>query len=349
MPLFQLTKGFAGPYPWEKQYFENSTVPNDETVSIDDALSWVLYPKHRWVYNKMLICETQGLAHGPHSTTPDRYPVFSKPIYNMNGMGTGSRVIANEKEYVKAIEPGYFWMPLFEGRHVSTDVALEKGTPRWWQHSTAVPGEQGTFDYFMVHREGDAELEEYLTGWITQHLQGFSGVINVETIGRRIIECHLRMTSQWVDLNGEGWLDAVANLHVHGVWRFENSPKRDGFSVALFGEHGKRWSIDREAAQALLPAEDVTSIQVTFDDSVAPDDHYMPEGGFRLAVINCWDLEAGKRMRETLRSMFVAEDPAATKKSSSLANGNGHIAKVQSEVVMSNGVHLQIGGMVDRS
>jgi hypothetical protein len=32
----------------------------------------------------------------------------------------------------------------------------------------------------------------------------------------------------------------------------------------------------------------------------------MPEGGFRLAILNCWDVEAGKRMRETLRGMFVA-------------------------------------------
>jgi hypothetical protein len=38
----------------------------------------------------------QGLAHGPHGTIPDQYPVFSKPIYNMNGMGTGSRLVADE-------------------------------------------------------------------------------------------------------------------------------------------------------------------------------------------------------------------------------------------------------------
>lgn len=49
----------------------------------------------------------------------------------------------------------------------------------------------------------------------------------------------------------------------------------------------------------------VSSIQLTFDESIAPEGHHMPEGGFRLAIINCWNLEAGSRMRETLRAMFV--------------------------------------------
>ena len=102
-----------------------------------------------------------------------------------------------------------------QGRHVSTDVALENGAPRWWQHSTAAPGEEGTFDYFVVHRQGDAELEEHLWSWITRHLVGFLGVINVETTGGRIdVECHLRMTSQWIDLNGEGWLEAVMDVFI---------------------------------------------------------------------------------------------------------------------------------------
>lgn len=305
MELVELTPGFAGIFRWQEQYFEDHEVPDDVVVSLDDSLSWVLYPHHRWVYNKMLICETQGLAHGPHGTIPDQYPVFSKPIYNMNGMGTGSRLVANEQDYLNGIEPGHFWMPLFKGRHVSTDVALEKGKPRWWQHATGVPREQGTFDYWTVHADADLPLQQYLSNWIGDHLKGYSGIINVETIGGRIIECHLRMTSQWPDLNGAGWLDVVANLYAKGVWSFDNVPKRDGFSVVLFVQKGKQWSVDRKAVQRLLPANGVSSIQLTFDESIAPEGHHMPEGGFRLAIINCWDLEAGSRMRETLRAMFV--------------------------------------------
>jgi hypothetical protein len=30
----------------------------------------------------------------------------------------------------------------------------------------------------------------------------------------------------------------------------------------------------------------------------------MPPGGFRLAIINCWDLAAGQEVREELRRLF---------------------------------------------
>jgi hypothetical protein len=135
MELVELTPGFAGIFRWQEQYFEDHTVPDDVVVSLDDSLSWVLYPHHRWVYNKMLI-DLRDARVSPRLSRDDTglgFPVFSKPIYNMNGMGTGSRLVADEQEYLSAIEPGHFWMPLFKGRHVSSDVALEKGKPRWWQ------------------------------------------------------------------------------------------------------------------------------------------------------------------------------------------------------------------------
>ena len=63
-------------------------------------------------------------------------------------------------------------------------------------------------------------------------------------IGSRIIETHLRMAEQWLDLNGSGWLAAVVHLYHRGEWRFDDAERRTGYSVVLFGEHGRRWSIE---------------------------------------------------------------------------------------------------------
>jgi hypothetical protein len=32
----------------------------------------------------------------------------------------------------------------------------------------------------------------------------------------------------------------------------------------------------------------------------------MPPGGFRVAIVNCWDLDAGTAARELLRAHFEA-------------------------------------------
>jgi hypothetical protein len=299
------TKPFRGVDPWREQYFEHEPVPEGVIIPIDDATGWELYPRHRWVYNKLLICESQGLPHGPHGTMPPQYPVYSKPIYNMRGMGTGGQIIHDEAEYDAALKPGHMWMAYLAGPHVSTDVALESGRPCWWRSTTGKPAPaEGTFDYWTVHAEVDPCLQSYLGNWIAKHLADFTGIVNFETIGGRLLECHLRMSEQWLDLNGPGWLAAVVKLYAEGIWRYEDS-RRVGYSVVLFGAHGPRWSIQRSAVGELRRRSGISSIQITFEEDVAPELHAMPPGGFRLAIINCWDLQAGMEVREELRRLFV--------------------------------------------
>ncbi len=294
---------YFGVDSWRWQYFEHEPCPEDVVVPIDDATAWTLYPRHRWVYNKLLICETQGLPHGPHGTTPPSFPVFSKPIYNMRGMGTGSRVLNSAEEYEAAIEPGYLWMPLFTGEHVSTDVALRGGEPVWWRHTTGIATGDGTFDYWTVHAERMPALEARVLPWLALNLEGFTGVVNLETIDGTIIECHLRMAEQWLDLNGAGWLRAVVALYTSGGWPFEDQ-RRNGYSVVLFGDHGIAWKIDRVAVKEILRQPGISSIQITFEEDVPLEQHAMPPGGFRLAIVNCWDLDAGRAARERLRALF---------------------------------------------
>lgn len=297
---------FLGVDSWRWQYFEHQELPDGLVIPIDDATAWQIYPRHRWVYNKLSICETQGLPHGPHGTEPPHFPVFSKPLYNMRGMGTGGRIVATPEDYARSLEPGHMWMPLLAGDHVSTDVALVRGSPAWWRHSTGKSLGRGVFDYWTIHADRRPDLEAYLGEWIARCLPDFTGIVNFETIGGRIIECHLRMSEQWLDLNGPGWLAAVVDLYRDGVWAFADGDRRVGYSVVLFGEHGVLYRIDRRAAAQLVDGRTITSLQITFEDDKAPAAHAMPPGGFRLAIVNGWDLAAGQAARATLDAMFRA-------------------------------------------
>jgi hypothetical protein len=302
---------FLGVDSWRWQYFANTLCPADVIVPIDDASAWELHTRHRWIYDKLAICASQGLPHGPHGTSPPSFPVFSKPIYNMRGMGTGSRVIASEAEYEASIQPGHMWMTLLTGTHISTDVALAKGRIVWLRHTTGLAGAEGMFDYWTVHARPRRPLDAYLAAWLGRNLPDFTGIANFETIGGRIIECHLRMSEQWLDLNGPGWLGAVVELYTRGSWRFEDAGRRTGYSVVLFGAHGVHWRIDCAAVAALLRLPGISSIQITFDDDIPRAEHAMPPGGFRLAIVNCWDLAAGKRVRGALRRRFAPGESAA--------------------------------------
>jgi hypothetical protein len=290
--------------------------PADVVIPTDDPHAYRLYPRHRWVYNKLLICETQGLDHGPYGIAPTRLPVFSKPIYNLRGMGVGGKIVHSSEEYERDQRPGHFWMPLLTGTHVSSDVAVVDGTPVWWRHTTGVALGDGTFDYWTVMAEPVPAVEAHADPWLRRHLAGYSGFVNLETIGGTIIEAHLRFADQWVDLYGAGWLESVVELYARGTWRFADGARRTGYSVVLFGEHGLRWAVDPAAVDQLRMIAGVSSIQITFHADRPPDTHAMPPGGFRLAIFNCWDLAVGllvrERLKRLLRSSQVHEATMAT-------------------------------------
>jgi len=168
----------------------------------------------------------------------------------------------------------------------------------------------GVFDYWTILADERPELEAYCGDWLRRHLRGYSGAVNMETIGGRIIEVHLRFADQWPDLYGDGWLEAIVELYSRRRWRYADDDRRTGYSVVLFGGHGIRYrKPPEELVDAIRSRDGVTSVQITFHDDVPPEQHAMPPGGFRLAIVNCRDLDAGRRAREELAlSFWTAQD-----------------------------------------
>jgi hypothetical protein len=294
--------------PWRLQYF--SQVKTTANITTEDTDAWQWYPAHRWVYDKLAVALSQKLEAGPHGTPPPRFPVFSKPIVNLKGMGVGSRVLHSQADYDQHSAPGHFWMTLLDGRHVSSDLAVLDGVPRWWRHVTGKPAGEGTFDYWTIHAEPEADIEQRCGAWVRRHLAGYTGMLNLETIGDTIIEVHLRFADQWPDLYGAGWVEAVARLYESGVWNFADADRRGGYSAVLFGRNSVRYRHPPPAlVEEIRRIPGVSSVQITFHEDLAPERHSMPPGGFRLAVINGFDLAAALAARERLKEHFLGATP----------------------------------------
>jgi hypothetical protein len=291
--------------PWRLQYFEGVRCPPQLRIPTEDPDAYEWHPRHRWVYDKLRLCASQGLGCAPHGVEPPQYPVFSKPITNLRGMGVGSRVLRSLEDYRQRLTPGHFWMTLLEGDHVSTDVAVVQGRAVWWRHSHGRPAGGGTFDYWTIEATPRPSLDVYLGAWLAQHLGAYTGMVNFETIGGRIIDAHLRFADQWPDLYGSGWLEAVVLLYQHGAWDFAEDERRNGYSLALFGPHGQEYQHPPAAVvQQVRRMPRVTSVQITFHTERPAASHPMPPGGFRLAIVNCRDLDAGRAARAVLARSF---------------------------------------------
>ena len=166
--------------PWRMQYFESAACPEDVFIPTEDSDAYKLYPSHRWVYNKLTVAESQDQVCGLHGMEPPAYPVFSKPIYNMRGMGSGSRLLRSSKgwEYDdKDRRDGYsveYWYPgpaLVGGlRQRPVQITFHEDKPIW---AHAMP--PGGFRLAIVNcwdlDEGIAVRQELaLAFWSTQRL-----------------------------------------------------------------------------------------------------------------------------------------------------------------------------------
>ncbi|HYL71520.1 MAG TPA: hypothetical protein VEY89_09515, partial [Candidatus Dormibacteraeota bacterium] len=284
--------------PWRLQYFEQVACPPQVRIPTEDPDAYQWYPAHRGVYDKLAVASSQGLPCAPHGVLPPSFPVFSKPIVNLRGMGVGSRVLCDRDDYERHRTPGHFWMALLEGEHVSSDLAVQRGEVRWLRHSLGRPTCGGMFDHWTIEAAPRAALTQYLVSWTARRLEGYTGMLDLETLGGRIIDAHLRFADQWPDLYGPGWLEAVVGLYPRGAWDHAEGPRRDGFSVALFGPHGRQYQYPPAALlDAVRREPQVSSVQITFHPDRPAHRHPMPPGGFRLAVINCLDLDAGRAAR----------------------------------------------------
>ena len=210
--------------PWRLQYFEHAACPPGREHPDRGQRRLALVSGAPLGLRQDRGRAEPGLR-GPARTACRRrafpYSPSRSPI--SRAWAIGSRILHSQAEYEQSLTPGHMWMTLLDGRHVSSDVAVVDGEPRWWRHVTGRPGGEGTFDYWTVHAAAIPAIEDYCGAWIREHLAGYTGILNTETIGGRMIEVHLRLSDQWPDLYGAGWVDALVRLYHERRWDFADA------------------------------------------------------------------------------------------------------------------------------
>lgn len=161
-----------------------------------DAEAWAANPRHRWVYSKLAVAETQGIACAPLGVEPPSYPVIVRPITNLHGMALGARVV---REGPIPYEPGLFWSEILRGPHWSIDFGIMLETGRsLWQAARGIIREDTLEPLAWIQEPSvPREIERAARDWLFDHLTGYDGPLNVELIGDKVIEVHLRHSTDF--------------------------------------------------------------------------------------------------------------------------------------------------------
>jgi len=155
---------------------------------MNDVDVWnFIEPDDLWIYDKLILARKLGYRCGPAGTSP-RNPgeYIVRPCVNFMMMSYGAKV---EKilQYGNNIDvpPGYFWCERFFGRHLSFD--FHNG-----QQVLAVEGfreDQNRLDRFSKWQKTEDVLT--LPDFLVTISKKYEW-LNVECIGDKIIELHLR-------------------------------------------------------------------------------------------------------------------------------------------------------------
>lgn len=276
-------------------------------IPTQDDYAYPMYPEYNWVYTKLMLYQSLGIQAMPHGIEPDAYPVFSKPICNMWGMGVGAKKL-DHWDWMTDYEAGHLWMPVLEGVQCSTDIAVVNGHIKWHYTMEAIKDEHGSF---MVFRSYDHYDIDKIRPWVLKHLKGYTGMINVECIGGVPIEVHLRFSPQFVELyGGDCWLRAVVALYEKKRWDLSIDMPR-GYSYVL--RVPKTHTMDEwvpEFSPSLIEAleQEGVFIQLVYERGVPLKNNLANDmRTYRLAVVNGFDDLTCEEVVEVLRSSVPME------------------------------------------
>ena len=172
-------------------------------------------PEWLWIYDKLIVARRQNVRAAPAGIpVPVAGEYIVRPITNIRMMGVGAKRIWLDPHNEQDVPHGYFWSEVLTGPQVSVDY-------HWGQQQLTVQGFRN--DPYRLDRFShwckvniDLPLPSMLQG--LQHTQEW---INVEYIGHRVIEVHLRYNDDFANHDSD---------IIIPVWKDQDIPQPQGWS-----------------------------------------------------------------------------------------------------------------------
>jgi len=166
------------------------------TVPSYDGGAYKKYPQHRYVYDKLWICLSQGLRGGKLENLKYKdveYPIFIKPRWGHKSASSKNCFKIDTPEelqpYLNYKE--MIWSEYLDAREGMTDYIMVHGTIVY-QLTYIYSDKQNGFIDNWKYISPESKAPSNITEWVQNHMHGFTGVVNVQYRANKIIEVGLR-------------------------------------------------------------------------------------------------------------------------------------------------------------
>ena len=176
-------------------YIDPFETPLSHKVPVFDATAFNQNPNYNYVYDKLWVAKSQNINSGElKNFSGTNFPIFIKPRWGHKTSSSRNCHIINNAKQLKPYmsKPDMMWSDFITEREGMTDFILLHGRIVY----------QLTYDY-LDNVDGFSDKYKYISSdnkpptiiisWVQKYLPGYTGALNIQYRGDKIIEVSLRL------------------------------------------------------------------------------------------------------------------------------------------------------------
>lgn len=199
-------------------------IPFTKKLITNDIDAYKHNPKHRYIYNKYWVTKSQGIECGTMTQTPSRenFPVFIKPIINLRGGNRDCYKINTIEKFNQYKErDDMFWSIYINDKEASTDFLLHNGKIIF-ENTYLIENQKDSFLQNISRFSPNNTCPFNIKEWVQYNLSDYTGPVNIQYRGNKIIECGLRFDAagnfiQWC--GNSNIIYNINNFIEKGIWK----------------------------------------------------------------------------------------------------------------------------------
>lgn len=196
-----------------------------------DSTSYKKFPKYNFVYDKLWVARTQGVACGELDNIDKQniqLPIFIKPRYG-NESASSKNCFKIDKideiDRYRSIK-NMMWSDYIDEREGMTDFVLHNGVIVYQITYIYSKTQKGAVADVWKEISIDNKPPENIVKWVNKYLYDFSGICNMQYRGNKIIEVSLRLSrggAYFYCTDNQLLIENLNSLADHNIWNYDNN------------------------------------------------------------------------------------------------------------------------------
>lgn len=214
--------GFFNPYVDPFNYFISKNIPDF------DNQAFYKYKEHNFVYDKLWVVQSQGLLGGELKNLKQndniKLPIFIKPRWGHETASSKNCFKIKSWEEIDQYKdmPDMMWSEFIDAKEQMTDYILINGQIVH-QLTYVYSDSQNEFIDDWKYISPENKPIPKITDWVNRHMTGFTGAVNVQYRGDKIIEVGLRLArggAYILSTKNKYLIENINNVVDNGLWDY---------------------------------------------------------------------------------------------------------------------------------